>query len=163
MYLEDGEWERADEYCEKVLDQEPENAEAYLGKLMAEQQVHRQEDLRDCAQPFDESSNFKKAVRYGSEALALSLKEYVSFINDRNENTRKTDIYNKAFSTMKAADTAEAYKSASDLFQMIHGFQDADELAKQCLENAEQCIKVKKTGKNGKLLQLQPLCGRATF
>ena len=34
MFLEDGDWESADEYCERVLDQDPENAMAYLGKLM---------------------------------------------------------------------------------------------------------------------------------
>ncbi len=29
MFLEDGNWSEADEYCEKVLDIEPENAKAY--------------------------------------------------------------------------------------------------------------------------------------
>ena len=36
MFLVDGEWVSANEYCEKVLDMDPECAEAYLGKLMAE-------------------------------------------------------------------------------------------------------------------------------
>ena len=30
MFLEDGDWKSAEEYCEKVLDIDPENAEAYL-------------------------------------------------------------------------------------------------------------------------------------
>ena len=34
MFLEDGDFQSADEYCEKVLDNDPECAEAYLGKLM---------------------------------------------------------------------------------------------------------------------------------
>ena len=36
IFLEDGNWQAADEYAEKVLDIDPENAQAYLGKLMAE-------------------------------------------------------------------------------------------------------------------------------
>ena len=32
LYLEDGEWGKADDYCEQVLDQEPENAMAYVIK-----------------------------------------------------------------------------------------------------------------------------------
>lgn len=40
MFLEDGNWERADEYAEKVLDMDPENGDAYLGKFLAEQKVH---------------------------------------------------------------------------------------------------------------------------
>ncbi len=39
LFLEDKDWVKADEYCERVLDQEPENATAYLGKLMVEMKV----------------------------------------------------------------------------------------------------------------------------
>ena len=53
MFLEDGNWEEADKYCEKVLDQDPENVQAYLGKLMAELQVTNRKKLVDCAEPFD--------------------------------------------------------------------------------------------------------------
>ena len=52
MFLEDGDWNSADEYCEKVLDIDPENAEAYLGKLMADTKTRKQEDLKDCEEPF---------------------------------------------------------------------------------------------------------------
>lgn len=34
--MEDGEFDRADDYCERVLDIEPTNAEAYIGKLLVE-------------------------------------------------------------------------------------------------------------------------------
>ena len=43
MFLEDGDWNSANEYCEKVLDQDPDNGEAYLGKLMAELKVDYRE------------------------------------------------------------------------------------------------------------------------
>ena len=49
MYLEDGEWDKANEYAERVLDKDPENAEAYLGKLMAELKVCRREALKNQA------------------------------------------------------------------------------------------------------------------
>ena len=35
LFLEDGEWESAEEYCQKVLDIDPENAEAYLGLVIS--------------------------------------------------------------------------------------------------------------------------------
>ena len=62
MFLEDGEWSKADAYCEHVLNQDPENAQAYLGKLMAELHVRRLEDLPNCEQPFDNSNNFQRAI-----------------------------------------------------------------------------------------------------
>ena len=64
MFLEDGEWSKADDYCEQVLNQEPENAQAYLGKLMAELHVCSQAALADCEQPFDRSNNYQKAIRF---------------------------------------------------------------------------------------------------
>ena len=66
MFLEDGDWASADEYCEKVLDAEPECAEAYLGKLMAELHVSKREALKDRKEPFDENKNYQKAMRFGT-------------------------------------------------------------------------------------------------
>jgi Tfp pilus assembly protein PilF len=57
MFLEDEEWASANEYCEKVLDIDPECAEAYLGKLMASLRVRKQDALKDQANPFDGNNN----------------------------------------------------------------------------------------------------------
>ena len=56
MFLEEGDFNSANVYCEKVLDIDPENAQAYVGKLMSELQVRKQEYLNDCEQPFDDSN-----------------------------------------------------------------------------------------------------------
>ena len=141
LYLEDGEWTKADYFCEEVLNLEPENAQAYLGKLMVELHVHRQEDLPNCKKPFDKSNNFQKSVRFGDEKLSSTLKGYISHINERNENMRLTDIYNKAVRAMDYAGTEAAYKEASATFKRLSGFKDADSLSKQCLERAEICRK----------------------
>ena len=47
MFLEEGDWSNADNYCEKVLDIDPENAEAYLGKLMVEYELNYIEQFTD--------------------------------------------------------------------------------------------------------------------
>ncbi len=39
IFLEDGDYKSADEYFDRVLDQNPENGEAYLGKLLVERQL----------------------------------------------------------------------------------------------------------------------------
>ncbi len=44
-FLEDGEWKKADQYCEKILDADCENAEAYLIKAMAELKITNRSDL----------------------------------------------------------------------------------------------------------------------
>lgn len=88
MFLEDREREEADKYCEKVLDQDPENAQAYLGKLMAELQVRNRKELVDCAEPFDDRDNYNKVLRFGDEALEKEMRGYITHINNRKAEER---------------------------------------------------------------------------
>lgn len=141
LFLEDGKWQDANIYCEKVLDIDPKNAEAYLGKLMVELQVRNRKQLADCAEPFDDRDNYSKVLRFGDEALEKEMRGYITHINERNENTRLTGIYNSAKNAMSAANTESAFKTAADTFATIPGFKDADTLAEQCLEKAEICRK----------------------
>ena len=105
MFLEDGDWQRADEYCEKVLDLDPENAEAYLGKLMAELHVKTREALKDQPEPFDNQSNFQKVLRFGDEEMKQQLTADVAFIKDRNESAREEERIARKKETKKLRKT----------------------------------------------------------
>ncbi len=137
LFLEDGNWQDADIYCEKVLDIDPKNAQAYLGKLMVEMRVKNRKLLADCSKPFDNSDNFGKVIRFGDDALKAEMQGYIKHINERNENDRLTEIYNSAVDAMRTASTESAFKKAADTFKSISGFKDSDMLAEQCLEKAE--------------------------
>ena len=141
MFLEDGDWGEANEYCEKVLDQDPKNARAYLGKLMAECRACRLEDLQNCRQPFDGSGNYNKILRFAEPKLIETLKGYIAHINERNENARLTGIYNRAVSAMNEANSENGYKAAAEMFKTVPGFKDANSLVEKCLDNAEICRK----------------------
>lgn len=137
MFLEDGDWNSADEYCEKVLDIDPENASAYLGKLLSELRVRKQEMLKDQAEPFDHSNNYQKAIRFADEKLKSTLTGYIEYINTRNENARLDGIYTRAKNAMSAANTEGAYKEAAVLFESVSEYQDSVALAQSCYEKAE--------------------------
>lgn len=137
MFLEDGDWNSANEYCEKVLDIDPENASAYLGKLLSELRVRKQESLKDQAEPFDHNNNYKKAVRFADEKLKSALTGYIERINTRNEKARLDSIYTRAKNAMSAANTEGAYKEAAHLFESIDEYQDSAVLAQSCYEKAE--------------------------
>ena len=137
MFLEDGDWNSANEYCEKVLDIDPENASAYLGKLLSELRVRKQESLKDQAEPFDHNNNYQKAVRFADEKLKTALTGYIEHINTRNENARLDSIYIRAKNAMSAANTESAYKEAAHLFESIDEYQDSASLTEECYEKAE--------------------------
>lgn len=141
MFVEDGEWAKADDFCEQVLNQDPENAEAYLGKLMAELHVRNRKQLENLSEPFDKRDNYRKALRFGDEALTKEMRGYITTIKDRNETARFTEIYNKAKNMMDGAESERNFKIAADTFATIPGFKDADDLVKQCGEKAEICRK----------------------
>lgn len=137
MFLEDGDWESADEYCEKVLDIDPENAGAYLGKLMADLRVKKQDELKNCKEPFDGNNNFQKALRFGDGNLKAFLEESIVYIRERNENERLERIYLAAKAKMGSAVTENDYREAIKLFATAQGFKDSDVLKMHCLDNAE--------------------------
>ena len=139
LFLEDGNWQEADEYCERVLDSDPENAQAYLYKLMAKMEVRKTEDLRNQAQPFDSEDMYRKTVRFADEELKNTLEEYNAYIKDRNEKKRIESIYKKAVYDMRYARDEISYKIIIEDLAEIPGYKDADEKKKECEEKAEEC------------------------
>ena len=91
MFLEDGNWAKANEYCDRGLDVEPENARAYLGKLMADVKVMKREGLANMPKIIYNNSNCKKALRFGDEGLISELKGYMSMVLLK-EAINKNDI-----------------------------------------------------------------------
>ncbi len=141
LFLEDGDWVSADEYCERVLDLEPENAEAYLGKLMAELRCSRREALRACQAPFDGSDNYQKALRFGGAALKEELSDAAKTVREREAQRRLQARYEAAARRLQEPCTPEAYREAAAAFAHISGYRDADARAQDCLRRAEELEK----------------------
>ena len=141
MFLEDGDWSSANEYCEKVLDIDPECARAYLGKLMAELKVKTEDTLCDCSEPFDNYDNYAKVMRFADAALQTKLKQDIEHINIRNENERLEGVYTRAKNAMSSAKIENQYKAAAQLFKSVGEYKDAESLAKECYEKAEEVRK----------------------
>ena len=137
LFLEDGNWRDADKYCEKILDIDPENADAYLGKLLAELKLKKKEELKDCAVPFDGSKNYQKVIRFGDNALQSDLVAYIKHINIRNENARQDGIYEIAIAKMNRANIS-GYRAAIQLFQSIPGWRDTNEKIVVCREKIQE-------------------------
>ena len=141
MFLEDGDWKSANEYCERVLDQDPENAQAYLAKLMAELAVRRKSDLQNYAQPFDGRNTCQKILRFADPSLKTDIEDYNRHIRERNEENRKAGQFQNALELMNRAADESSYLNAAQEFDNISGYKDADSKARQCRSKAEDCRK----------------------
>lgn len=133
MFLEDGDWAKADIYCESVLDQEPKCAEAYLGKLMAEVKVRKKEDLSKAKEPLDQTDNYSKVMRFADE----SLRESLSKAKELQHNEQR---YTEAVACMAAASDEDAYRSASQKFLLLGSYKDSSSRREQCIQRADRII-----------------------
>ena len=129
LFLEDGAWEEADEYCEKVLDLDPENARAYLGKLMASKHCHHEAELGDCTDLEENDVNYQKTLRFGGAELGEQLKELL-------EQARKSSIYAKA-QVEERENSVRSLNKAIGIYEQIPDWKDAQQRVQQCREKIE--------------------------
>ena len=85
MFLEDKDWKNANIYFDKVLDIDPQHAEAYVGKLCAKYHCETDEKLQDLNVDVSKDPDFTKAVRFASADLKENLEKWNQIICDRLE------------------------------------------------------------------------------
>ena len=91
MFLEDGEWDSANEYAEKVLDIDPEDGEAYLAKAMSDLKKRSRSSMND-ASGIALNANIQKALRFGSDSLRSEINGYIAADDRRKaEEKRRAD------------------------------------------------------------------------
>ena len=132
IFLEDGDFKSADEYCEKVLDIEPENARAYLGKLMAELRVNQEDELEYLSESFEDSSNYRKIMKFGDDKIKSEVESYIDCINERNYLRYCEEDYQEALAIYEDefSDRDELI-NAKEIFESISDYKDSEELIKQ--------------------------------
>ena len=87
LFLEDGEFKKANEYFEKVLDMDCENPRAYLGKLMVERKVRKIEHLANCSIPLEQSKHYEKIMRFGgNQDFKADVRRYNEEIVEMNNS-----------------------------------------------------------------------------
>lgn len=143
MLLEDAEWKKADELLERILNQNPECAEAYLGKLMIDLKVNKRENLATLDKLFEDNNNYQKIMRYCDDALRDEMKSYATLVTE-NVNSKK---YTNAVNRMKYGKSSEDFSIAKHLFEEINGYRDSDSLANECQKKSEEIIQDEKERK----------------
>ncbi len=76
IFIEGKDWVNANIYCEKALDIDPENSQAYLYKLLVKVQATEESQLIKCSTPLDVLLEYKNAVRFSDEETATRLVGY---------------------------------------------------------------------------------------
>lgn len=132
ILLEDEEWDKADDLCERVLNSNPECPEAYLGKLMIDLKVSKRKNLSDLEFAFDKEKNYLKVLRYGDEVIRMELQGYIKAIYKRNEDKFREEIYQKARKKQSNALDKISLQEAVELYDKIINYKDSREQKEIC-------------------------------
>lgn len=121
LCLEDGAWDAAMAQFDRVLDDEPENALAYFGKMMAELQVRRESELSHTGMRILETENYNNVLKYGNELLCDRLRKY-----------RDSGILYQAVEHIKCAETIDDWKHVKKLLMEVCENERAREYLALC-------------------------------
>lgn len=128
LFCEDGEFDNADEYAEKVLDINPECAEAYVVKLLIELELKKPSDLAECKAPISDSPNYQKAVRFATPEYRETIEGYNNAIIKRIDTARKDEVYARGVELMKL----HRYDESVQYFQKIPTYKDSTQKIDDC-------------------------------
>lgn len=128
LFLEDGDFERAEDICAQLLSKSPNNAGAYVIRLLAEYKLANENALDDMTENFTVSENYRLAMRYGSEPLRARLKE-----------RSNRSLYRKFTARLNnAGDNERELSAAAADLRTLGNYADAAELAERAEKEIDE-------------------------
>ena len=122
IFLEDGNFDQAEEYLDRVLDMEAKNSKAYLYKTLCDYSFKTIKDLTDSCELIYNNRNFQKALNYANEDYLKILEDY-----------KNSCIYNYADYLFKK----KQYLEAISFFEKIKDFKDSEKRIENCNKTLE--------------------------
>ena len=136
LFLEDKEWDPASNYCQKVLDIEPENARAYFLLLLSSLKVSDKDELINSAPPFADSSFFQKALRFSDPEYKKQLEQCIVDnillkVRKITENAKRAEDFRTAMELLtKIADLTDVGELMDNLGTKAHALQKQEDYYK---------------------------------
>lgn len=119
MQIEDGMWGDAYNSLEEVLKKDPENARAYVGKLMIQLKAKTEERIAEIPLTIEESINYQHIMQFGDSDLKARFMRYAKKqnpIGSINQIVRSTTENHKRFKTVILIDDVDPYAFCEDTF-----------------------------------------------
>ncbi|MBO6260945.1 MAG: serine/threonine protein kinase [Lachnospiraceae bacterium] len=133
LFLESREWWKARRCSDKILAKNPENAMAYLAKLMIDNKYTVPEQLKRHKTSLENEKYFKIALRYADDELRSELESYNDAVKLRRYEDRIKNKYKNAESLMKKGGKKN-FIEARDLLISLGNYREAFQLIDECEE-----------------------------
>jgi len=136
LVLEDGDWQKADELLEQVLNQDPHNAQAYFGKVLAQLKLPSANVLVAKAteigiKSLKECKDYEKALRFADPNFRFQLQCY--------DPANWDDLCQQATALLDAPRSFERCQKAALLLEYIApGYKKISSLLAERINSAKQ-------------------------
>lgn len=121
IFIEDGYFDKAEDYLEQVLDEDPENASAYLGKLMITLKAQSREKLGNYQYMFEEDRDCQKVLRFGDETLVNEMNGYIANARAKYGNSRMLPNELKAIASKSQKENKENKQKDESINGVAYG------------------------------------------
>ena len=128
LALEDGKWDDAKKYFDDALNAEPENAEAYLGLVMASKNLRNKDAFASAyidEQIEDYDKNLKRARQFADENLKKWFDEIDKRIKEVEEKRKAEEEKRKAEEERKSAENKKRLSPVRERISKYHGLFSA--------------------------------------
>lgn len=110
LFLEDKQFDKALDYCERALDIDPKNPDAYIAKLMSQTHCSRIELLANSEKPLERYTSYKRAIRFAS----ADKKEILQSLFKQSVEKFKESLKRRNSQLDETEKTLETYKAKSE-------------------------------------------------
>lgn len=119
LFLEDGDFESAKKYLDRILDINAEYAPAYFGKVQAAMKLQNEEEFGSCLLRFEDTPDWQKAVRFSK---SQEKEEYMRYASAARRNREKQLCYLMEKARVYLADGD--FVNAQECFNNVLCFED---------------------------------------
>lgn len=138
LFIKDGFNADAKIYLEKVLDEDPENAYAYLGKLLLGYNLRDVEELKNAKSSFEDNYFYLKIIEFGDVELKDKVNAELAYVKQRIENALLENKYIDAKNIMYNAVYPKDFIDAAEIFNTIIDYLDSKNHYDFCVLKAEE-------------------------
>ena len=134
IFLADGDFVKADEYCERILDMEPTNWEAYYYKFLAALNLKNEDMLSAVSIPFGNVPVFHKLTQYAPKDVM----DRLAAIEAANYSRLMEAKFAEAQNLEKVAHTAFDFAKAAVAYEALGSYRNASAHAIACRTRSSQ-------------------------
>ena len=167
IFLSDDDFAEAERYFEQALRQDPENSQAYLGKLMAQLKVHNIDELSSISSSLSEHKLFKRALEFANDEEKLTLQKcledntkHLEALKEKKqqEEQQRKEIeeldkkYDEAVYAKRYGEdfhNIDSLKRAQKVFQELGDYKDSQSLAETV---GQQIVEEEERKKSSKII-----------